>query len=278
MGGHTSCLAVWADGDPSPNLLLDAGTGIRSVSDLLAGHAFDGTILLTHLHWDHVQGLPFFAAGDRDDARVRLLLPVGSVGGAVDPGRAVDPDSAVDAGRDAAALEALRRSMSPPSFPIGPDGLRGDWSIGALDEGKLAIGDLDVLVREVPHKGGPTMGIRLDDGATSVAYIPDHLPAGRGTDGRLAALELAADVDLLIHDAQFTQEEAVVAELYGHATIEQAIELAEEAGVATLALTHHSPGRTDAEVAALERRYAGCGVALVIARDGLDLLGAPSET
>ena len=60
-GGHTSCLALCRDGEPAPSLILDAGTGIRTVTALLVGRAFTGTILLTHLHWDHVQGLPFFA-------------------------------------------------------------------------------------------------------------------------------------------------------------------------------------------------------------------------
>jgi phosphoribosyl 1,2-cyclic phosphodiesterase len=74
-GGHTSCVAVAHDGAALPTLILDAGTGVRRVTTLLAGQPFTGTILLTHLHWDHVQGLPFFRAGDRDDAQVTLLLP-----------------------------------------------------------------------------------------------------------------------------------------------------------------------------------------------------------
>ncbi len=68
-------MAVTHDGAARPTLILDAGTGVRRVTALLAGQPFIGTILLTHLHWDHVQGLPFFRAGDRDDARVMLLLP-----------------------------------------------------------------------------------------------------------------------------------------------------------------------------------------------------------
>ena len=75
VGGNTSCVAVTAEGSVRPHLLLDAGTGIRAVTAELAGQPFEGTILLTHLHWDHFQGLPFFAAGDRADATVELLLP-----------------------------------------------------------------------------------------------------------------------------------------------------------------------------------------------------------
>ena len=74
-GGHTSCVAVTARGQDLPTLVLDAGTGIRSVTSMLAGAPFRGTVLVSHVHWDHVQGLPFFAAGDRAGASVRLVLP-----------------------------------------------------------------------------------------------------------------------------------------------------------------------------------------------------------
>ena len=74
-GGQTSCIALAHDGAAGPTLVLDAGTGLRRVTALLGGQPFNGTILLTHLHWDHVHGLPFFAAGDRDGARASLLLP-----------------------------------------------------------------------------------------------------------------------------------------------------------------------------------------------------------
>ena len=74
-GGHTSCVALTRSGDRAPALILDAGTGLREVTPLLAGRPFDGVILLSHLHWDHVQGLPFFGGGDTEGARVRVLLP-----------------------------------------------------------------------------------------------------------------------------------------------------------------------------------------------------------
>src|ERR1700743_1452405 len=82
-GGNTSCVAVARDGEP-PSLILDAGTGIRAVTGLLAGHPFRGIIMLSHLHWDHVQGLPFFRAGDRDDAEVSLLMPDQQDGGSAE--------------------------------------------------------------------------------------------------------------------------------------------------------------------------------------------------
>ena len=99
-GGHTSCVAITAVGGSVPTLVLDAGTGLRSLTSLLDGAAFDGSIVLSHLHWDHVQGLPFFGAGDRDGARVDLYIP---------------------AQDDRSGRDLLARSFSPPSFPITPE-------------------------------------------------------------------------------------------------------------------------------------------------------------
>jgi phosphoribosyl 1,2-cyclic phosphodiesterase len=233
VGGHTSCLAVWPDGSTLPRLILDAGTGIRTVTPLLGGGPFRGTILLTHMHWDHVQGLPFFRAGDRDDAVVDLLLP--------------------DEGLPAVSL--LARSMSPPQFPIGPEGLQGRWRFATVGEGWREVEGLAVLAREVPHKGGVTFGYRVEGAAGSFAYLPDHLPTGgrdRGPTSMPASVrELTQGVDLLVHDAQFVAAESALARDYGHTTVGQAVALAASAGVGELVLFHHAPERTDAEAEAL---------------------------
>jgi phosphoribosyl 1,2-cyclic phosphodiesterase len=248
VGGHTSCLAVWPDGSTLPRLILDAGTGIRAVSPLLGGGPFRGTVLLTHLHWDHVQGLPFFRAGDRDDAVVDLLLP--------------------DEGVPAASL--LARAMSPPHFPIGPEGLRGTWRFAGIEEGWREVEGLAVLAREVPHKGGRTFGYRVEGAVGSFAYLPDHLPATGGDRGPLetsaSVRELIQGVDLLVHDAQFVAAESALARDYGHATVEQAVALAAAARVAELVLFHHSPERIDAEAEALRAAAAAspCRVSLAI--------------
>jgi len=253
VGGHTSCVAVTPEGAERPRLLLDAGTGIRAVTPLLEGEPFVGSILLSHLHWDHLQGLPFFSSADRDDAVVHLRFPC----------------------RDDDPVGLLRRAMSPPHFPIGPEGLQGRWRFSALDEGEVVAEGISVAAREVRHKGGFTMGYRLTDETMSVAYLPDHLPAGGGA-SRDRALDLADGVDVLIHDAQFTAGEEVVAELYGHSTIEQACALAEEAGVGELVLFHHAPARTDEQVEALAKvAEAATGVPVRLAREGESLPSDP---
>lgn len=246
VGGNTSCIAVSAAGEQRPRLLLDAGTGIRSVRSLLDAAPFVGTILITHLHWDHVQGLPFFSAGDRDDASVRLRAPT-------------DGTPLVD---------VLRRAMSPPHFPIGPEGLRGHWCFEAIDEGRHEVEGFEVAARQIPHKGGRTFGYRIAEGSASIAYVPDHRPGPVGSPERAAALELAGGVDLLIHDAQFLVAEDAIAEAYGHATVEQAVDLAVEAGARELVLFHHGPARTDAEVRAIESAFAASPVTVTVAREG----------
>jgi phosphoribosyl 1,2-cyclic phosphodiesterase len=243
VGGNTSCVAVARDHGPPP-LVLDAGTGLRRLTTVLDGAPFRGTILLTHLHWDHAQGLPFFAAGDRDDAQVTLVLP--------DQGSAAGP-----------AEDVLARAMSPPHFPIGPSGLRGKWAFEGIEPGEHSIEGFTVVAAEVPHKGGRTFGYRVSDGARSFAYVPDHGPRGLGPgpDGLGArheqVLALAKGVDVLVHGGQFTQAEHERATDFGHATIDYALALAEDAGVGRLVLFHHDPGRTDDQVDALMRDVAG---------------------
>jgi len=251
VGGNTSCVAVWGDDAARPGLVLDAGTGIRAVSDLLGGAPFVGTIVLSHLHWDHVQGLPFFAAGDRDYATVRLLMP--------------------DEGVDAATT--LSRAMSPPHFPIGPGGLRGRWCFETIDTGVHTIDGITVTAIEVPHKGGRTFAYRLDDGHGSLGYVPDHLPP---LDLASSALVSALHgVDLLVHDAQFVAGEGAIARAYGHATIDQAVALAELAAVGRLVLFHHAPGRTDEEIDALHHALPTTSFAIDVAIEGATFDVAP---
>jgi len=240
-GGHTSSVAIAHPGE-RPTLVLDAGTGLRTVTGLLDGAPYDGSILLGHLHWDHVHGLPFFRGGCLPGARVDMRLP--------------SPDGD--------PLETLARGMSPPHFPIGPQQLGPGWTFTALQEGTTQIEGFTVLAREIPHKGGQAFGFRVSDERTSIAYMSDHAPLnfGPGPDGQgelhEAALALAHDVDVLIHDAQFVASEFPGVAYLGHASVEYAMSLARAAGARRLALFHHSPERTDVEIDQIvrERRLA----------------------
>ena len=254
VGGNTSCVAIAHDGEAVPRLVLDAGTGLRSVSTLLAGEPFRGTILLGHLHWDHTQGLPFFRAADRPDASTRVVLPEQGV----------------------PALDLLSTFMSPPAFPVLPSELQGNWTFDTIDEGEHLIEGFTVLAREIPHKGGRTMGYRVADDHSSVAYLSDHGPArvlGDGPDGlgpyHDAAIALCDGVDLLIHDAQYTASELEFRIDFGHSAVDYAVGLGRKCGAGTVLLFHHDPDRTDAEVAAIERSMRAAGdVAVEAAREG----------
>jgi phosphoribosyl 1,2-cyclic phosphodiesterase len=261
-GGHTSCLALAEAGAP-PALVLDAGTGIRRLTPLLEGAPFAGTILLTHLHWDHVLGLPFFPGGDRPDARARLLMPA-----------------------QGDAREVLARVMSPPFFPIGPEALKGAWTFGGLEEGTAEVEGFRVSARALPHGPGRTFGYRVERDGASLAYLPDHGPhlLGPGEHGlgpvHDAARALSDGVDLLVHDAQLTAAELPGREHLGHASAEYALELARACGARRLLLFHHAPDRTDEEIAALTARIAaqapGPPVAAAAEEEVIDLGAVPA--
>lgn len=255
VGGHTSCVAISHDGE-LPRLVLDAGTGVRTLSAILEGRPFEGTIALSHLHWDHMMGIPFFAAGDRPDARVRLLMPA-------------------QGDDDGDAEELLERMMSPPAFPITPAQLRGRWRFETYCEGELELEGFTVTAREIPHTGGRTMGLRVSAAGKSVTYMPDHAPHQLGLGERgvgelhPAARELALGADVLIHDAQYTRAELSDRFTWGHAVADYAVQLAEACGVGRVVMFHHDPSRTDSAVAALHAELAATtDVAVSVAVEG----------
>ncbi|HEY7830413.1 MAG TPA: MBL fold metallo-hydrolase [Solirubrobacteraceae bacterium] len=256
-GGDTLCLALAHDGAPAPTLVLDAGTGLKSVTGLLDGAPFAGTILLSHLHWDHVLGLPFFSAADHPDANVTVMLPE------------------QQSGDGAAAV--LCGIMSPPYFPIRPTELRGEWSFGTVAPGGQQIQGFTVLAREIPHKGGRTFGYRVSDGHSALAYLPDHCPTelGPGEDGfgeyHPAALELAKDVDVLVHDAQLFPAELSAEAVYGHALADYAVELSRRAHARSVVLIHHRHTRTDDALDELALRFRGPSPRVIVAAQGITL-------
>ena len=189
-----------------PTLVLDAGTGIRGVTAMLGGAPFRGTILVSHVHWDHVQGLPFFSAGDRAGASVRLVVP--AQGG--------------KSGRD-----LLAQTMSPPAFPITPEGLIGAWTFDAVHPGEFEVEGFSARAVRGRPQGRPHLRLHRAPGSSSIGYVPDHAPELGVSDDALAAL---AGVDVLIHDAQFLEHERPRAVDYGHATVDDAIRLGRAGG------------------------------------------------
>ena len=256
-GGQTSCVALSPSGG-APDLLLDAGTGLIAVTPLLRGGPYAGSILVGHLHWDHIQGMPFFPGGLAAGSRVNVLIPAQGV----------------------SAEGVLQRGFSPPLFPIVPAELGPGWSFAGVEEGAHQVEGYSVLAREIPHKGGRTFGYRVEQGGVSLAYLSDHSPTslGPGPDGlgerHEAAMALARGADVLVHDAQHLASQFLEVGFLGHASVEYCVELAVEAGARTLVLFHHAPTRTDEamdEVVGRARVLAADRVAVLAAYEGLTL-------
>jgi phosphoribosyl 1,2-cyclic phosphodiesterase len=221
-GGNTACVALEVPGQPP--IVLDLGTGLRFFGETLAADgSFRGTALVTHLHWDHVQGLPFFVPVNRAGARLDVYGP------------------AQDGGTLAEVWEGF---MRPPYFPVRVGQLRGEVRFHDVADDDLAVGEAKVKVRRTPHVG-PTVGYRVDWGGASVAYVSDHQePPDRRTVAE-GVLELCDGVDLLVHDAQFLEADYAAKADWGHCTVAYAVRVAREAGARRLALFHHDPVRDD---------------------------------
>jgi phosphoribosyl 1,2-cyclic phosphodiesterase len=225
-GGNTACVVIDAPGmDP---IILDLGTGLRFFGDTLPEDgSFKGTAFVTHLHWDHVQGLPFFVPINQPGAQIDIYAPA---------------QDGISVG------EAFDEFMRPPYFPVRTRDLCGEIRFHDVASTEVQIGEARVLVRDVPHVGA-TNGYRVEARGASVAYLSDHQqPTDDGSRVAASVLDLCRDADLVIHDAQFTPEDFRKKPTWGHCTVEYAVRVAAEAGARRLALFHHDPSRDDAGV------------------------------
>ena len=235
-GGNTSCVEVEA-GDC--RIILDAGTGIRSLGEKLRseGRTKRATIFLTHSHWDHIQGFPFFAPAYDPDFELRI----------------------VGAAQEELDLESLlRKQMGPAHFPIPYDALSADISFQHLNEGSWEHDGIRMRSMRVRHTS-VTVGYRVDAFGSSVVFIPDNELIGGNyytpPDWMEDLVEFVSGADLLLHDAMYTDEEYALKEGWGHSTFSQSLELAERARVKELHFFHHAPGRSDGELDDIVRHF-----------------------
>jgi phosphoribosyl 1,2-cyclic phosphodiesterase len=248
VGGNTSCVEVLAG---ESRIVLDAGTGLRGLGGALLakGKPVDLTVLLSHVHWDHIQGLPFFAPIYAPATKLTIA------GGA--PGTPLG--------------ESLHRQMSAPSFPVDWNALPSRIETVEMRDGsRMRVGDAMVTVARANHPDA-VLAYRIEHGGRSVVYATDteHYAC---VDPRLVSL--ARDADVLIYDAQYLPEEyagqAGPSRVgWGHSTYEAGAALARVAGAARLVLFHHDPARTDEGVAAIEERAREQFEDVVAAREGM---------
>jgi phosphoribosyl 1,2-cyclic phosphodiesterase len=250
-GGNTACVEVVAG---ATRIILDAGTGLRQLgNERMAAGIRASTILLSHLHWDHVAGLQFFTPVYVPGFRVEIA------GG---PNGVMSHDA------------AIRSLFRAPFFPVDFDDLGGTVTTRELrPNDKLQIGDITVTMARLNHSD-PVYGYRLDHGDQSIVYATDteHFSCVDPT-----LKKLAAGADILIYDAQYTPEEYPQKVGWGHSTWQAGADLARAAGVPQLVLFHHDPSRTDAQLDALEAEAAATLPGTVAAREGLILNARDAE-
>ncbi|MCB9622695.1 MAG: MBL fold metallo-hydrolase [Sandaracinus sp.] len=256
-GGNTSCVEVRC-GDRV--FALDAGTGLRGLGDQLQreaareGRPVELTLLLSHLHWDHIQGLPFFGPIYAPGTRIHVAGPTAP---------------------ELSLRDALAQQMRPPTFPVAFEDLPSHLETRSLRHGtRFEVDDVSIRVAKLNHPGGGVLAFRLDWKGRSVVYATDteHYAC---VDPVLAKLAHGADV--LIYDAQYRPEEysgevGMPKVGWGHSTFAAGTELAHAANVGTLVLFHHDPARDDEGVDAIEADARARFASTEAAREGRELV------
>lgn len=233
-GGNTSCVEI-RFGDQL--LILDAGSGIRLLGDELVAMTeakpIEATLLLSHSHWDHIQGLPFFAPAYLSANRIAVFA---------------------ESGHAEQLQTALETQMAPAHFPVGLQQMRGLLPVRELSREATKFGELLVRTTRLNHPGGCT-GFRIECAGGHVAYLPDHEPYrnsgsqnGHVESAQRELIEFVRGVDLLILDTQYTGQEYTNRVGWGHGCLPDSVDLAVEAGVRRLSLFHHDPSHEDRQI------------------------------
>ena len=249
-GGNTSCVEIQsADREV---LILDAGTGIRLLGLDLDRRPVDrlvAVLLFSHTHWDHIQGLPFFSPARLRNNRLVIM-------GGHRVGRHLE--------------QVLAGQMADAYLPFTFEDLKADLLIKEVHDGeRIVVGNsMSVLPCQLTHPGG-VFGYRIRCQDKVVVYATDVGHLADGLDSRI--VELARDADLLIHDAHFTRRERSERPDWGHSSWEEAVQTALQAGVRRLALFHHDPMRTDAELDEIEIQAQAMFAGTFLAREGMEI-------
>ena len=225
-GGNTSCVSI--KGSDGSWLVLDAGTGIRKLGQSLPPDLKRVDVLLTHLHMDHLQGLPFFAPIRNPNIETHIWGPASTM---------------------LSLKSRLQRYVSPPLFPVSIRDLSPTLHFHELSFDMFDIGEFCIISQLVIHPN-PTVGYRIRHNDKTVTYLPDHEPMlGALTFPRspewTSGYDLAKGADLLIHDTQYSPEEYQNFVGFGHSNMIQAFEFAELANVKRFVPFHHDPTHSD---------------------------------
>jgi phosphoribosyl 1,2-cyclic phosphodiesterase len=235
-GGNTSCVEVSLDNGTV--LVLDAGTGIRRLGlELLDRGTRRVRLFLTHLHLDHLEGLRFFAPLWDERVKVDIWGPRSPL---------------------LSLRERIARSFSPPLFPVDLRDVPAQVTFHDVPRQRWTVEGASLAASLVVHPG-PTVGFRIETATSSFAYLPDHEPAlagriaDRSTDW-ISGASIADDVDMLLHDAQYFEDEYEERIGWGHSSVADAVAFARAVGARRLLLFHHEPSHTDGSLERLEAR------------------------